>query len=358
MTLDAGGTNFVFSAIQGRQEAVKPVTLPAVPEDSVMCLKRVSEGFHMILNQLEEKPVAISFAFPGPADYEHGIIGETPNLPGFRGGGVALGPYLEAEFGLPVFINNDGNLFAFGEALCGILPMINSELESSGSRKRYKNLVGITLGTGFGAGVVCDGRLLSGDNGCGGDVWLMRNPADPSLIVEEGVSIRAVKNEYARLSGTAPGDITPKDIFDIACGTVPGNVQAAKESFASMGRLAADAVIRALDIVDGLLVIGGGLSGASRFFLPAMLAEMRGQVGMRSGQVFPCLQMKAYDLSDPEEKRLFLKDESTEVDIPLTGGKAVYDNVKKTGVALSSLGTSRAISLGAYSFALSRLDTR
>ena len=358
MTLDAGGTNFVFSAIQGKREVVKPITLPSVPEDSVKCLRRVAEGFHKVMEQLEEKPVAISFAFPGPADYEHGVIGETPNLPGFRGGGVALGPYLEAEFGLPVFINNDGNLFAFGEALCGVLPMINSELESSGSRKRYKNLVGITLGTGFGAGVVCDGRLLSGDNGCGGDVWLMRNPADPSLIVEEGVSIRAVKYEYARLSGTNPNGISPKDIYDIACGTAPGNVQAAKESFASLGRIAADAIIRALDIVDGIVVIGGGLSGASRFFLPAMLSEMRTQVGMRSGQKFPCLEMEVFDLSDPEERSLFLKDESTEVNIPLTGGKAVYDRVKKSGVALSSLGTSRAISLGAYSFALSRLDIR
>ena len=49
------------------------------------------------------------------ADYAHGIIGDLPNFPGFRGG-VALGPYLEHVFGIPVFINNDGNLFAYGEA--------------------------------------------------------------------------------------------------------------------------------------------------------------------------------------------------------------------------------------------------
>ena len=146
-----------------------------------------------------------------------------------------MGPYLEAKFGIPVFINNDGNLFAFGEALCGTLPEINAALEKAGSKKRYKNLLGITLGTGFGAGVVTDGRLLTGDNGCGGDVWLMRHPSEPELIVEEGVSIRAVTRSYKLLSGE-DRVLTPKDVFEIAKGLKPGDIPAAKESFASLGR--------------------------------------------------------------------------------------------------------------------------
>ena len=355
MTLDAGGTNFEFSAIQGGKERVSPVKLPSVPEDSNRCLKRIAEGFRMIEDELGERPVAISFAFPGPADYAHGIIGDLPNFPGFRGG-VALGPYLEAEFGLPTFIHNDGNLFALGEYRFGILPVINSRLELSGSRKRYRNLIGITLGTGFGAGVVVDGRILVGDNGCGGDVWLMRHPDNRDLIVEEGVSIRAVIHEYVRHGGKIVGSLSPKDIYDIAVGAAPGDAGAARASFASLGRCAAHAIVHALDIVDGIVVIGGGLSGAAEFFLPSLLEEMGSHVKMRSGESFPCLQMQVFNLSNPSEESMFLKDESFEVEIPLVGGKAVYDNVKKTGVAISSLGASKAISLGAYSFALDRLD--
>ena len=52
-----------------------------------------------------------SFAFPGPADYPAGIIGDLAEYPAFRGG-VALGPMLAERFGLPTFINNDGDLFA------------------------------------------------------------------------------------------------------------------------------------------------------------------------------------------------------------------------------------------------------
>ena len=72
--------------------------------------------------------VAISFAFPGPADYPNGIIGGyLPNFPSFREG-VALGPFLQEKFGVPVFINNDGDLFAYGEALGGTLPEVMQSL--------------------------------------------------------------------------------------------------------------------------------------------------------------------------------------------------------------------------------------
>ena len=40
---------------------------------------------------------------------------------------------LEEKFGIPVFINNDGDLFAYGEAIAGLLPFINSKLEEAGS---------------------------------------------------------------------------------------------------------------------------------------------------------------------------------------------------------------------------------
>ena len=70
MTLDAGGTNFVFSAIAGGKEIVEPFVLPSVPTHIDHCLKNIVTGFHHILKLLPETPVAISFAFPGPADYD------------------------------------------------------------------------------------------------------------------------------------------------------------------------------------------------------------------------------------------------------------------------------------------------
>lgn len=355
MTLDAGGTNFVFTAIQACREIVEPIRLDAVNDNIERCLEVLVEGFRRVEAALPEKPAAISFAFPGPADYANGIIGDLPNFPCFRGG-VAMGPYLAEVFGIPVFINNDGNLFAYGEALAGKLPELNAKLKEAGSTKVYHNLLGVTLGTGFGGGVVIDGNLLTGDNGCGGDVWLMRNCKYPELIAEESVSIRAVKRVYHELAPEDGRDLTPKDICMIADGVEEGNTDAARASFAELGRVAADAMVRALDIVDGIVVIGGGLSGASKYIVPAMVKEMNETVGTFGGAKFPCLQMKVLDLTTIEGMTEFLQDRSKLVNIPGTDKYVRYCDEKKVGVTVSSVGTSTAISLGAYAYALAHIN--
>ena len=354
LTLDAGGTNFVFSAIQACQEVVAPICLPAASDDLDKCLSTLIKGFSLIKEQLKDEPVAISFAFPGPADYENGIIGDLPNFPSFKGG-VALGPFLKEKFGIPVFINNDGNLFAYGEALAGTLPAINAELEAAGNPKRYKNLLGITLGTGFGAGVVINNCLLTGDNGCGGDVWIMRNKKYPEMIAEESVSIRAVRRVYSELSGEDATALTPKDIFDIAEGSRPGNSDAAIRSFEELGEMAGAAIAQALHIVDGLVVIGGGLTGASKYIFPGIMKELNRPISTFAGRDFACLQMEVCNLMEEEGHRVFLTNTATYVQVPSTTKHVQYNSHKRIGITVSTLGASKAVALGAYAFALQQL---
>lgn len=353
MTLDAGGTNFVFSAIQRGKEIVRPVHLPACADCLEVCLGNLVKGFKAIQASLPEAAVAISFAFPGPADYAAGIIGDLPNFPSFRGG-VALGPFLEETFGIPVFINNDGNLFAYGEALTGVLPELNQRLEAAGSIKRYKNLLGVTLGTGFGAGVVINGELLLGDNAAGGDIWCFRNLKYPPYIVEESVSIRAVKRVYAERSGLVT-DEEPKGIYEIAEGIRPGDRQAAVAAFTELGEMAGESIASALTLVDGVVVIGGGLAGASKYIVPALLRALNGRIGMMDGSVFGRIQMKAFDLDDPEAFARFAEGEAVKIQIPGTERTVDYDPMKRTGVLVSRQGASRSIAMGAYAYALARL---
>ena len=354
LTLDAGGTNFVFGAMRSGVEIVTPVILPANADALTSCLENLVKGFEQLLTLLPYPPVAISFAFPGSADYANGIIGDLPNFPSFRGG-VALGPFLKEKFGLPVFINNDGNLFAYGEALVGFLPAVNRRLREAGSIKQYKNLLGITLGTGFGGGVVIDGTLLCGDNGTGGDVWCLRNKKYPQYIAEEGVSIRAIKRVYAEQSGDK-ADYTPKQIFDIAEGTSAGNKQAARHAFAELGEMAGDAIASATTLVDGVIVIGGGVSGASKYILPALIGELNGRTGMMSGAEFNRLQMQVFDLDNAAEFNAFAKGEAVKIKIPTTDTEIHYDPCKRIGVGISEHGASRSIAMGAYVFALKQLD--
>ena len=353
VTLDAGGTNFVFGAMCDGKPVGTSLTLPSSAHDLELCLNTLISGFEQTIASLERKPVAISFAFPGPADYRNGIIGGyLPNFPSFRDG-VALGPMLEERFGIPVFINNDADLFAYGEAAGGALPRINHRLEEIGASKRYRNLLGYTFGTGFGFGFVMDGKLNLGDNSCV-ETFCLKHRDYPQYIVEDGVSIRAIKRIYKELSGDER-ELEPRDICRIADGELEGNAEAARESFATLGRVAGDAMATAVTLMDGIIVIGGGLTGASRYFMPALLEEMRSSIATMSGDRLNRVQMEVYNLDDETEFAKFALGNSTRIKVYGSNSEVVYNNKKCIGVTLSDIGASAAVSLGAYLYAVNNI---
>ena len=356
MTLDAGGTNFRFSAMRGHRPVVETVSMPSYGDNLDRCLANILEGFSRIKQQCPRPPAAISFAFPGPADYPSGIIGDLGNLPGFRGG-VALGPMLEKKFGIPTFINNDGDLFVYGEAIGGFLPYVNHLLKTAGSPKRYRNLFGVTLGTGFGGGIVRDGQLFAGDNSMAGEVWLLRNKLAPQTNAEEGASIRAVRRAFAEKAGIPLDQVPePKLIFEIGQGTQPGNRQAALEAFRRLGEAVGDAMAQALTLVDGLAVIGGGISGSWPLFLPALVDELNGNYIAPNGTAFRRLVQVAFNLEDASQRKKFLKGATKEITVPGIKRKLKYDPLARIGVGISRLGTSEAVAIGACAFALQKLD--
>jgi glucokinase len=356
MTLDAGGTNFVFSAVQGGREIVQPITFNSNAHDLALCLKTILSGFEFVKEKLSSAPVAISFAFPGPADYKAGIIGRLPNLAAFNGDGVALGPMLEDHFQVPVFIGNDGNLFAYGEALAGTLPWINQLLKEHNVQRQYSNLLGITLGTGFGAGFVVNDVLCEGDNSAGGEMWLTRNFKNPSMMAEGNVSIRAVQKTYASLAGYEAMHISPQHIYEIALGLKPGNHKAAIQAFEEMAEVVAESLCNAITMIDGIIVIGGGMAGAYSLFAPRIKKHMNGTIQNLDGEQLPRLVSEIYDLDDETSLEKFLAYQSKEVTVPFSNRKVPYISEKRIGICRSRLGTSKAISLGAYAIALQKLS--
>lgn len=355
VTLDAGGTNLVFGAMQGCEYIVEPVTIPSRADNLDLCLQSMVNGFRTVIDLLGEKPSAISFAFPGPADYKSGIVGGyLPNFPSFRSG-VALGPFLEDKFRLPVFINNDGDLFAYGEAMAGALPYINRRVAELGGARTYCNMLGYTFGTGFGVGEVIEGRLNLGNNSCV-ETFCLPSGRDPEIMAEEYVAIRAITREYRRLSGSAAPRLTPLDICRIADGEAEGDADAARESFRLFGEAAGDAMATAVTLTDSLVVIGGGLTGAARHFMPALLGRMRSSVRTLGGDIVNRVQMEVFNLDDEDEFARFARGAAREIEVYGSDRKVTYDPMKRTGVMLSRLGASKAISIGAYTYALTKID--
>lgn len=352
LTLDAGGTNLVFNAVRSGKELLQPFRLKAKGETLEEVLQKIVTGFEEVKNKLPDAPIAISFCFPGPADYPNGIIGDLENLPVFRGG-VPLKDMLEDHFGIPVYINNDGDLFTYGEAIAGLLPEINGRLEEAGNPKRYRNLFGATFGTGFGGGMVSGGILHIGDNSAGGEVNRMRNYLYPGTSVEDSTSIRAIRRVYAREAGMKQDDSpSPRLIYDIAMGSQPGDQKAARLAYEEMAIAAGDTLANALTLFDGLVVIGGGLSNGYPLFLQRMVDQMNEHFTTLSGNKLDRMEVRALNLENPDELGLFLKDTSKKIKVPFSNREVLYSNHRYIGVGVTRLGTSEAVSIGSYAYAL------
>lgn len=354
--LDAGGTGFKFSAVQNFREVIEPFTIPSASNSLTEVLKKIIEGFRMTEQRCGQKPTAISFCFPGPADYPNGIIGDLANLPHFRGG-VALKDMLENEFKVPVFINNDGDLFVYGEAIGGLLPEVNKLLEQQGNPRRYKNLFGVTLGTGFGGGFVTNGILLNGDNSAGGEINRMRNILYPDTSVEDSVSIRGVKRVYARETGLPMEEVPePFDIYEIAMGRKMGDKAAALAAWDELAVVLADAIANAVTLTDGLVVIGGGLSGAWPVFMNRLVSLLNEPFVDFNKNKVSRLEVDAYNLQNDTDMIRFTEKTGTMVRVPFSNKEVWYDPVKKIGVGVTRLGTSSAVAIGAYAYALHELN--
>lgn len=120
---------------------------------------RASEGGDVSLGVLKSvvaelvdgQTRAIGVGVPSVVDRKTGIVYNVQNIAGWDE--VDIRGILEREFGLPVFVDNDANCFAFGEKIFG-------------KGREFSNFIGVTLGTGVGSGIISAGRLLP-DANCG-----------------------------------------------------------------------------------------------------------------------------------------------------------------------------------------------
>ena len=219
--------------------------------------------------------------------------------------------------------------------------------------------MGATFGTGFGGGIVANGELFTGDNSAPGEINRIRNKIYPFYSAEESVSIRGIKKTFAREARIS--DIycpEPETIFKIGTNKEPGNKDAARKAFDKLAVAAGDALANSITLVDGLIVIGGGLSGAWPLFLQKLVAEMNHQFETANGHHLDRLEIKVFNLENEREREIFIKGKVCEIQVPFSESKITYDPLKRIGVGISRLGTSLATSLGAYAFALNELDKK
>lgn len=355
LTLDAGGTNFAFSALKGDEPVGDSCVLPSCGDDLEASLDNLQAGFRRVIASLDAKPAAISFAFPGPADYPSGVVFNVGNLPAYRDG-VAIAPFLEDAFDLPTFVNNDGDLFALGEASAGLLPQVNDYAKARGSNRICRNLFAVTLGTGLGGGAVVDGTLVVGDNSSAAEIWRLPSGLCDTRIAEEDASIRAVRLAYACAAGIGPAESpTPAEIARIANGEHPGNQQAARHAFEKLGEAVGITIATATCFLDGVVVIGGGLSGAADLFMPALVSAIRTPLMSLDGRTHARVPHQVDDLRTDEGLAAFASPVDRLIAVPRSARKVACRPEPRLGIGVSRLGTNQATAIGAYVFAIQRL---
>jgi glucokinase len=100
---------------------------------------------------IHNKITAIGIGVPSVVDVEKGIVYDVQYIPSWKE--VYLKKWMEERYHIPVFVNNDANCFALGEHYFG-------------KGKGYNSMIGLTIGTGVGAGIIINKKLYSGHN-CG-----------------------------------------------------------------------------------------------------------------------------------------------------------------------------------------------
>ena len=160
--VDLGGTNIAVGLINDNYEIISragtKTNIPRPAEeifaDIVKCAKEVVAKAGVEMNEV----ASIGIGTPGSCDKKNGVILYANNL---YFDNVPAAQLVNKELpGIPVYIENDANCAALGEALAG-------------SGKGKKSFIAVTLGTGVGSGIVLDGQVLTGCNDAGGELGHM-----------------------------------------------------------------------------------------------------------------------------------------------------------------------------------------
>ena len=201
---------------------------------------------------------AIGLGVPGPTDNTRRIAKKSINLPGWDD--VPVADWLEAETGLATILENDANCAAIGEAWLG-------------AGRQFDNFILLTLGTGVGGGIFLDGKLFTGRCGAAGELGLITlNPDGYPCRSGNRGSLEQYASIDSILRRTGK---TPAEMGKLAREGDP----AALEFWQNYGKsLGAGLASLIYVLTPEAVIIGGGISASSQFFLPSTLKEIEQRV--------------------------------------------------------------------------------
>ncbi|MCW3839538.1 ROK family protein [Micromonospora yasonensis] len=232
----------------------------------------------LLLGSGVDKPLGVGLGVPGPVDFGRGIAVSPPIMP--KWDRYPVRDRLAGQFDCPVAMDNDVNVMALGEQLAGVASTVD-------------NFLFVKIGTGIGCGVVANGQLYRGMDGCAGDIGHIRVPECdvPCLCgntgcLEASFGGAALGREAlaAARSGRSPllrellernGTLTAAEVGQ----AVSAGDAAAMQLVRDGGRRVGEVLTGLVSFFNpSLIVLGGGLTKLGHI----LLAEMRSVIYRRS----------------------------------------------------------------------------
>ncbi|MCH8329111.1 MAG: ROK family protein [Nanoarchaeota archaeon] len=250
--IDLGGTNIESALVALDGKIIKKYEISTEAKKGTKTV--INNIFSSIKHVKQGKIIGIGIGAPGPLDYKTGTVLNPVNLP-FRN--VPLKKIIQNKFKTKVFLDNDANCFTIAEAVFG-------------QGKKYENVVGITLGTGVGGGIIINKKIYHGRNNAAELGHMTINYDGPKSrcrnngCIETHIGARGIISIY---NGS-----NPYSIYKLA---VKGNKKAI-ETYKKMGYylgIGLTNIIYALD--PDMIVIGGKISNSWKFFSKTMNKTVR-----------------------------------------------------------------------------------
>jgi glucokinase len=235
--VDIGGTNIRIGKIfNDKIIDVYSQKLTSAGSQKIV-LEEIIYSIHKVF---DNSVIGIGVGVPSVVDVDKGIVYDVQNIPSLKK--VFLKKILEDEFKIPVYINNDANCFVAGEKYFG-------------QGKNYNNIVGLTIGTGLGAGIYANSKLYTGANCGAGEFGLL--PYKDSDY-EHYCSSYFFKNIY---------NTSGEEVYQTAKKGNKTAIGIFNEFGENIGN-AISAVILSLD--PEIIIIGGSISKSFKFFKKSM----------------------------------------------------------------------------------------
>ena len=271
IAVDLGGTQIRTARLDAKLNLLqRENTLTLAREGPAPTIERIKRYIARVLPQGADV-AGIGISSPGPLDAAAGVIIAPPNLPGWRD--VPLARIIGDAFGLPVYLGNDANVAALAEA-------------SKGAAQGKRHVIYITVSTGVGSGIICDGKLLLGRGGLAAELGhipilvdgervssVELEAAGPAIARRVQAALGAGRESLLRCH--AEGDHSQIDAEAVGKAAAAGDALAI-EALAHAGRILGLGIVAALHLFNPeVIALGGGVTKTGDLLFAPMRQTIR-----------------------------------------------------------------------------------